>query len=119
MLSTQRSESLKKARTVKTMFIPILTAFILFLGIASHAYSDPAAKPPVIHEALKSAARARIGERGLYVASVTQLADGNLLACAHSGSSEAQRLSVWLSNLETDSKQRRRIIRPWSDFENA
>ena len=98
MLSTQRSESLKKARTVKTMFIPILTAFILFLGIASHAYSDPAAKPPVIHEALKSAARARIGERGLYVASVTQLADGNLLACAHSGSSEAQRLSVWLSN---------------------
>ena len=80
------------------MFIPILTAFVLFLGIAPRAYSDPAAKAPVIHERLKSAARARIGERGLYVASVTQLSNGNLLACAHYGSSEAQRLSVWLSN---------------------
>lgn len=79
------------------LIIPILWALVCLLGWAPVVHGNTPAEAPVILESLKPAARARIGERGLYVASVTRLLNGNLLACAHFGNTEAQRLSIWIS----------------------
>ncbi len=52
---------------------------------------------PVVYETLKSAVRSCIGERGLYVTSLTMLPNGELLACPHYGSQQLHRVSIWRS----------------------
>ena len=80
------------------MFICNLMALVMLFGLVVSSPRVSVAKAPVIYERLQSAARARIGKRGLYMASVTRLSNGNLLACAHYGSSHMQRLSLWRSS---------------------
>ena len=55
---------------------------------------------PVVHQTLRPAARARIGQRGLYVTSLVRLPNGDLLACPHRGSTDLQRVSIWRSSDE-------------------
>ncbi len=52
---------------------------------------------PVVYETLKSAVRSCIGERGLYVTSLTMLPNGDLLASPHYGSQQLHRVSIWRS----------------------
>ena len=67
---------------------------------APESLGKEAGTMPVVHQTLEPAARARIGQRGLYVTSLVRLSNGDLLACPHYGSTALQRVSIWRSSDE-------------------